>query len=192
MCNFPGTETGTGTGTDLRRRWSCFCSLCFEVHIYICHIKTYLALHYLKFCRTAVPKTRRSPRQKKAENANVKVVHRLMKTVKAAAIAAKHRLDFRRFQEMNAKLDKLLGLFVEIENLKTRSTVVESENKSLKEAMKFTNEDLEEVKTTSTSIGAITNKNTEHIESLERNFLSLKRRNIKLEAYTRRENIKIF
>ena len=97
-----------------------------------------------------------------------------------------------RFQEMNAKLDKLLGLFVEIENLKTRLTVVESENKSLKEAMKFTNEDLEEVKTTSTSIGAITNKNTEDIESLERNFLSLKRRNIKLEAYTRRENMKIF
>ena len=58
---------------------------------------------------------------------------------------------------MNAKLDKLLGLFVEIENLKTRLTVVESENKSLKEAMRFTNEDLEEVKTTSTSIGAITN-----------------------------------
>ena len=88
-----------------------------------------------------------------------------------------------RFQEMNAKLDKLLGLFVEIENLKTRLTVVESENKSVKEAMKFTNEDLEEVKT---------NKYTEDIESLETNFLSLKRRNIKLEAYTRRENIKIF
>ena len=58
--------------------------------------------------------------------------------------------------------------------------------------MKFTNEDLEEVKTTSTSIGAITNKNTEDTKSLERNILSLKGRNIKLEAYTRRENIKIF
>jgi len=58
--------------------------------------------------------------------------------------------------------------------------------------MKFTNEDLEEVKTTSTSIGAITNKNTEDTKSLERNVLSLKRRNIKLEAYARRENIKIF
>ena len=74
-----------------------------------------------------------------------------------------------RFQEMNAKLDKLL---------KTRLTVVGSENQSLKEAMKFTNEDLEEVKTTATSIGAITNRNTEDIESLERNFLSLKPRNI--------------
>ena len=57
--------------------------------------------------------------------------------------------------------------------------------------MKFINEDLEEVKMTSTSIGANTNKNTEDIKSLERNFLSLKRRNIKLEAYTRRENIKM-
>ena len=97
-----------------------------------------------------------------------------------------------RFLKMNAKLDKLLGFFSEMEDLKARLTEVESENKSLKEAMKFTNEDLEEVKTISTSMGAITNKNTEDIQSLERNFLSLKRRNIKLEAYTRRENIKIF
>ena len=94
-----------------------------------------------------------------------------------------------RFQEMNAKLDKLLGLFGKMEDLKTCLTVVESENKSLKEAMKFTNEDLEDVKTTSTSIGAIMNKNTEDIKSLERNFVSLKRHSIKLEAYTRRENI---
>ena len=96
-----------------------------------------------------------------------------------------------RFLEMNAKLDKLLGFFSEMEDLKMRLTVVESENKSLKKGMKFINEDLE-VKTTSTSMGAITNKNTEDIKSLERSFLSLKRRNIKLEAYTRRENIKIF
>ena len=79
-----------------------------------------------------------------------------------------------------------------MEDLKTRLTVVESDKKSLKEGMKFINEDLEEVKTSKTSMGAITNKNTEDIESLERSFLSLKRRNIKLEAYTRRENIKIF
>ena len=71
-----------------------------------------------------------------------------------------------------------------------RLTKVESENKRLKEAMKFTNEDLEEVKTTSTRIGAITNKNTDYIQSLERNFLSLKCRNIKLEEHTRKENIK--
>ena len=58
--------------------------------------------------------------------------------------------------------------------------------------MKFTNEDLEELKMTSTSIGAITNKNTEDIKSLERKFLSLKRRSIMLEACTKRENTKIF
>ena len=104
-----------------------------------------------------------------------------------------HRCEISaRFLEMNAKLDKFLGLFSEMEDLKTRLTVFESENKSLKGALKFTNEDLEERKTISTSIGAITNKNTEDIKSLERNFLSLKRCNIELEAYTRRENIKIF
>ena len=97
-----------------------------------------------------------------------------------------------RFLEINAKLDELLGLFSETEILKTRVAVVESKSKSLKEAMKFLNEDLEEVKTASTGVGAITNKNTEDIECLERSFLSLKRRNIKLEAYTRKENITIF
>ena len=59
-----------------------------------------------------------------------------------------------------------------MEELKVHLTEVESENKSLKEAMKFTNEDLEEVKTISTSMGAITNKNTEDIQSLERKLLS--------------------
>ena len=97
-----------------------------------------------------------------------------------------------RILEMNAKLDKLLGLFSEMEDLKKRLTEVECENKSLKEAMKFSNEVLEEMKTTSISMVAIMNKNIEDIQTLERSFLSLKRRNIKLEAYTRRENIKIF
>lgn len=69
---------------------------------------------------------------------------------------------------MNAKLDKLLGLFSEMEDLKSRLTVVESENKSLREAMKFTNEDLEEVKTISTNMGAITNKTALKIFNLLR------------------------
>lgn len=94
--------------------------------------------------------------------------------------------------EMNVKLDKLLGLINEMEDLRTRLTEVENENKSLKEAMKSTNEEFEEMKTTSTTMCTIANKNTEDIQSLEKEVLMLKRRNIKLEAYTRRENIKIF
>ena len=94
--------------------------------------------------------------------------------------------------EINVKLDKLLGLINDMEDLKTRLTEVENENKSLKEAMKSMNEEFEEMKTTSTTVGTMTNKNTEDIQSLKKEVLVLKRRNIKLQAYTRRENIKIF
>ena len=85
--------------------------------------------------------------------------------------------------EMNVKLDKLLGLINEMEDLRTRLTEVENENKSLKEAMKSTNEEFEEMKTTSITMCTIANKNTEDIQSLEKEVLMLKRRNIKLEAY---------
>ena len=58
--------------------------------------------------------------------------------------------------------------------------------------MKSMNEEFEGMKTTSTTMGTITNNNTEDIQSLEKEVLMLKCRSIRLEAYTRRENIKIF
>ena len=59
--------------------------------------------------------------------------------------------------------------------------------------MKSMNEEFHEgMKTTSTTMGTIINNNTEDIQSLEKEVLMLKCRNIRLEVYTRRENIKIF
>lgn len=46
-----------------------------------------------------------------------------------------------------------------VEDLKSHLTEVENENKSLKVAMKSTNEEFEEMKTKSTTMGTITNKN---------------------------------
>ena len=93
---------------------------------------------------------------------------------------------------MNAKLDKLLTLFGEIESLKTRLTSVEEENKQLKDAVNFTEQDITDLKTTQVYLGANVDKNAEEFKSLEKEVLMLKRRNIRLEAYSRRESIKIF
>ena len=93
--------------------------------------------------------------------------------------------------EMNTKLDKLLTLFGEIESLKTRLTSVEEENKQLKDVVNFTAQDITDLKTTQVYLGANVDKNAE-FKSLEKEVLMLKHRNIRLEAYTRRESIKIF
>ena len=93
---------------------------------------------------------------------------------------------------MNAKLDKLLTLFGEIESLATRLTNLEEENKQLKEAANLTEQDITGLKTTKVYMGANMDKNAEEFHSLEGEVLMLKLRNIRLEAYTRRENIKIF
>ena len=94
--------------------------------------------------------------------------------------------------EINAKLNKLLTLFGGIESLKTRLTNLEEENKQLKEAANFTEQDITGLKTTQVYLGDNMEKNAEGFHSLEKEFLSLKRPNIRLEAYTRRESIKIF
>ena len=93
---------------------------------------------------------------------------------------------------MNAKLDKLLTLFGEIESLKTRLTNLEDENKQLKEAANLTEQDITGLKTTQVYMAANMDKNAEDFRSLEKEVLMLKRRNIRLEAYTRGESIKIF
>ena len=93
---------------------------------------------------------------------------------------------------MNDKLDRLLTLFGEIEALKTRLTNLEEENKHLKEAANCTKQDITGLKTTQVYLGANVEKNAEVFHSLEKEVLVLKRRNIRIEAYTRRESIKIF
>ena len=92
---------------------------------------------------------------------------------------------------MNAKLDKLLTLFGEIESLKTRLTNLEEENKELKEAAILTEQGTG-LKTAQVYMGASMDKTAEEFQSLEKEVLLLKCRNIRLEAYTKRESIKIF
>jgi len=90
------------------------------------------------------------------------------------------------------KIFKLLGLFTEIASLQVRLTEVEEENKQLKKAAEYTGKELTDLKTCVANMCSQTAGGTEEMQNLNMEIQQLKCRNIKLEAYTRRESIKIY
>lgn len=94
--------------------------------------------------------------------------------------------------EINAKLDKLLKVFGEIETIKDRVTQLEDENKQMKEAADATAVEITNLKTTTVFICSNMEAHSNELKSLKEEVTNLKRRNIRLEAYSRRENVKIF
>lgn len=94
--------------------------------------------------------------------------------------------------EMNSKLDKVLSLFTEMEAVKKRVDQLEENNKKLEEAANSTNVEILNLKSTAVYSSITVDKVAKELSSLEEEVLKLKRRNIKLEAYTRRENLKLF
>ena len=97
-----------------------------------------------------------------------------------------------RLDEMNAKLDKVLVACGEIESLRKEVRELREEVKSLKESMEFAETEISSLKAKMAQTSTTVEDNSEDIESLDADVEMLKRRNIKLEAYTRRENIRIF
>lgn len=93
---------------------------------------------------------------------------------------------------MNAKLDELLATCSEIKTLKNEICGLRGELKDLKASLDFSHQEIETLKAESGKILATAEENIEDIESLGSGIETLKRRNIKLEAYTRRENVRIF
>ena len=94
--------------------------------------------------------------------------------------------------EMNSKLDKVLSLFTEMEAVKQRMAQLEENNKKLEEAADSTNVEILNLKSTTVYSSITVDKVTKELSSLEEEVLKLKHQNIKLEAYTRRENLKLF
>ena len=94
--------------------------------------------------------------------------------------------------KLEAKIDKLLDLFTEIASLKVCLTEVEEENKELRKAAENTGKELTDLKTCVASMCSQTASGTDEIRNLNMEIQQLKCRNIKLEAYTRRESIKIY
>ena len=97
-----------------------------------------------------------------------------------------------KLEEMNSKIDKVLSLFTEMEAVRKRVDQLEETNKKLEEAANSTNVEILNLKSTTVYSSITVDKVTKEFSSLEEEVLKLKRRNIKLEAYTRRENLKLF
>lgn len=95
-------------------------------------------------------------------------------------------------QRMEAKIDRLLALLPEFEALKTRLTEVEEENRQLRNTVNFNERELAGLKVSVANTCSQTAVNGEDLRKLKAEVHKQKCRNIKLEAYTRRENIKIF
>lgn len=94
--------------------------------------------------------------------------------------------------EINSKLDKLFNVVFEFDSMKMRLIELEDESRKLKEVSEITASEISNLKTTTVYTCANMDATTRELNSLKEEVESLKRRNIKLEAYTRRENIKIF
>ena len=94
--------------------------------------------------------------------------------------------------EIHSKLDKLFNVVFEFDSMKMRLIELEDESRKLKEVSEITASEISDLKTTTVYTCANMDATTREFNSLKEEVESLKRRNIKLEAYTRRENIKIF
>ena len=97
-----------------------------------------------------------------------------------------------KLEEMNSKIDKLLSLFTEMEAVKKRVDQLEETNKKQEEARNSTNVEILNLKSMTVYSSITVDKVTKEFSSLEEEVLKLKRRNIKIEAYTRRENLNLF
>ena len=94
--------------------------------------------------------------------------------------------------EISAKLDKILEVEAEFDAVKTRMAHLEEENKQLKLAAENTAMEIKDLKITTVYAYNGLEENNQELNSLKEEVMNLRRRNIKLEAYTRRENIRIF
>ena len=97
-----------------------------------------------------------------------------------------------RLDVMNAKLDELLAACGEIEFLKNEISGPREELKSLKDSLEFAERVIERLKEKMAETTTTIKEHSEDIEFFDADIGTLNRRKIKLEAFRRRENIKIF
>ena len=94
--------------------------------------------------------------------------------------------------EINSKLDKLLNIVCEFDSMKMQLTELEDESRKLKEASEITASEISNLKTITVYTCANMDATTRELNGLKEEIENLKPCNIKLEACTRRVNIKIF
>ena len=95
-------------------------------------------------------------------------------------------------RRMKVKIDQLLTFLPEIEALKIHLAKVEEENKQLRNTADSTEIELTDLKQSLVSTCSQVARNSDKLQKLNIEVQQLKCRNIKLEVYTLRENIRIF
>ena len=95
-------------------------------------------------------------------------------------------------KEVNKKLDSLLTIVPLVEELKEELKMIKEENKSLQTALKWANDEIEALKQNQMNAAEELSEVTEKVIKADREVDQLLRRNIKLEAQSRRNNIKFF
>ena len=95
-------------------------------------------------------------------------------------------------KEVNKKLDSLLTIVPLVEELKEELKMMKEENKSLQTALKWANDEIEALKQNQTNAAEELSEVTEKVIKANMEVDQLQRRNIKLEAQSRRNNIKFF
>ena len=94
--------------------------------------------------------------------------------------------------EVNTKLDRILLSLTELEALKEKVSSLENESKNLKDSIEFAHNDITDLKSTTVYACSNIDRLGNEITSLKEDLDHWKRRSIRLESYSRRENIKIF
>ena len=97
-----------------------------------------------------------------------------------------------RLDNVSNKLDNVLSAGKEIEYLKSEIITLRSEVKDLKDSLNFAQENITQLQNELAKTKTTVEEHSDDLDSMDADIEALKRRNIKLEAYTRRENMRIY
>ena len=97
-----------------------------------------------------------------------------------------------RFDEINQKLDKLLSLCPLIEDLKTELALLKEENTELKKSLQWATDEVNDLRNKLKEMRAQQNSSRDMLQHVQQDLQMQTIRNIKIEAQSRRSNIKFF
>ena len=110
----------------------------------------------------------------------------------AAAMTQESRSTDAHLDALDEKLDRVLSGLKEIESLKSIINNLREEVKDLKTSLNFAQENIAQLQKEVAKTTTTVDEHSDNLDSMDADIEALKRRNIKLEAYTRRENMRIY
>ena len=97
-----------------------------------------------------------------------------------------------RFDEINLKLDKLLAPFPLIEDLKSELALLKEENTELKKSLQWATDEVNDLQYNLNEMRTELNSSGDMLQHVKQDLQMQTIRNIKIEAQSRRSNIKFF